>query len=117
MLAQVEDDDQIARKERRHARAELARVPDGLLALGQEDPIFLIFKLRLGALLGVRQCVDDVPAFAATQCNGMPRRELRFESVCRRWTGGHHFERVVVDLVVGKLPLSSPPRPKKSMSY
>jgi hypothetical protein len=65
MTFKIEDDEQVARKERPHHGGELACMPDRSFALGQEGAIPLVLELGLGTLLLVRQRVHHKPPLAA----------------------------------------------------
>ena len=64
IAVQVEEDEQVAGKERGGDGRELARMADGLAALGQEGAEFLLLELRLRPLLGILPRLDGVPPFA-----------------------------------------------------
>jgi hypothetical protein len=67
VAVQIQRYEEIAGKERSSDRAQLSRVPDGLLALGQESAEILVPELCRSAPLAKRQSVHGIPTLPFTQ--------------------------------------------------
>ena len=67
----VENDEHVAREERRHYRRQLTGVSNGLLALGQKCAIALVLELDLSTLFLVWQRMNDEPSLAGGEVCGL----------------------------------------------